>query len=144
MTGSEFYMWRALFAFAVVDRVLTLEKRCIFARFLEDTVFTPSQTAILTRDAKSPKDVEWLFVRITAPEYRDKFCMLARKLVCYQGEATGQAEQLLQHLSHLADKNGRQDRGSFCALQIEYNVYRQTGVPGLFHHARARRMEIVA
>ncbi|MGM0422001.1 MAG: hypothetical protein ACQEQL_02770 [Pseudomonadota bacterium] len=111
MSDSEFYMWRALLAFAVVDRVLTLEKRRILKRFLKNTVFTDRQKTVLARDMKAPKDVEWLFVRITDPEYREKFCTLARELVGHQGADMPQAEQLLKHLSRLADKNGGQGRG---------------------------------
>lgn len=144
MTDSEFYMWRALFAFAVVDRVLTLEKRRILKNFLKGTVFTESQKAVLDRDMKAPKDVEWLFVRITAPEYRQKFCTLARELVGHQGADLPQAEQLLQHLSRLADKNGGQGGDQGRRSWIEYSIYTEAGGRGLFYHPKARAMEIVA
>lgn len=106
LTQSEFYMWRAVFAFALVDNVLSLEEQDILQSHLNTVPFNDIQRAILRRDFKSPQSIEAMYDKITRPEDQEHFCALARALVWCEGDMDKQEERILRHLSCLSEGAG--------------------------------------
>lgn len=54
ITDSEFYMWRAVFAFACADNALSLEEQELLGSYLSKVSFTPEQRGILKDDLIMP------------------------------------------------------------------------------------------
>jgi hypothetical protein len=83
---SEFNMWRAVFAFSLVDNVLTVEEQKILSTYLNTIPFSLEQRNILADDFKTPQDVEKLYNRIKDEKDKTRFCELARTLVWSKGD----------------------------------------------------------
>ncbi|MBU0859787.1 MAG: hypothetical protein KJ667_07600, partial [Alphaproteobacteria bacterium] len=104
---STFYMWRAVFAFALVDNMLSIEEQKLLKVYLDTVPFSDAQRAVLRADFKTPQNVESLYKKITNPADRERFCVLARALVWCEGDMDRQEEIILRRVSCLA--NGAHD-----------------------------------
>lgn len=98
VSEDEFRMWRALFAFALVDGVLSVEEQNILAHHIQNNAFTEAQLKTLRADMKTPKDVEELFSAIEDKKNHKQFCALARTLVWSGGDIDLQEKKILQHV----------------------------------------------
>ena len=101
---SEFYMWRAIFAFSLVDNILSLEEQKLLQSYLNSVPFSQSQIDILKQDFKTPQNVEDLYRKITEPRHKERFCVLARALVWSEGDMDKQEELILRQVGCLGQK----------------------------------------
>lgn len=85
-------MWRALFAVAHADSIITDEEIRFMAEAMEDIPFTAEQKSILTEDIKNPQDIIAMFQGISDARDQAKFFQFARNLVWADGDF-GKAEQ---------------------------------------------------
>ncbi len=92
-------MWRALFAFAVSDHMLSLEEKAILAHHMKEANLTQEQLSILKNDLTKPQSVENFFNRIQQRKYKSRFCELARTLVWCDGDISLQEKKILQRVS---------------------------------------------
>lgn len=99
---SEFAMWRALFSFALVDQVLTLEEQTLLSQYLSTVPFSQRQRELLLEDMTRPQDVESLYKKIAQAEHRKRFCELARTLVWSKGDMDMQEKIILRRVSCIA------------------------------------------
>jgi len=104
VTDSEFYMWRAVFAFAFADGELSDPEHDLLNDYRGSVQFSPRQLEILKQDFANPQQVEHLFKRITAPEDKHRFCIMARALAWSEGDLDKQEERILKHVSCLGSK----------------------------------------
>ena len=77
---SEFDMWRAVFAFSLVDNTLSLEEQKLLQSSAKTVPFSQTQIDTLKDDFKKPQNVEDLYRKITDPKDKQRFCVLARAL----------------------------------------------------------------
>ena len=101
---SEFAMWRAVFAFALVDNVLSLEEQEVLQGYLRNVPFSRAQRIILQNDFKKPQNVVMLYKRITDTYHRRQFCALARAIVWCEGNMDRQEEEILRRVSCFKEK----------------------------------------
>lgn len=104
MPESEFYMWRALFAFAMADGELSAEELDLIHEYKEYVHFSAHQLQILKDDFAYPQDVEYLYRHVTQPEDKHRFCIMARALAWSEGDLDKQEERILKHVSCLASE----------------------------------------
>jgi hypothetical protein len=135
ISESQFTMWRAVFSFAFVDNVLSVEEQDLLRSYLAKVPFTKEQLETLRDDLRRPKDVESLYKKITDVADRKHFCLLARALVWCEGNMDRQEEKILQRVGCLKDKpdsdylHGTRDHPH---LYDYYQQYARAGVMGLF------------
>lgn len=98
VSEDEFMMWRAVFAFALVDHDLNIEKQKILTHHMSTRPFSADQMVILRDDMKSPQDVEELYGQISVQKFKEKFCALARTLVWCDGDIDLQEKRILQNV----------------------------------------------
>ena len=103
--ADEFMMWRAVFAFSLVDGVLSMEEQVILERHIRDLPFTQHQIEQLKSDMKEPQDVEALFDKIEQKDNKQRFCELARTLVWCEGDIDRQEKEVLKRVSCIKDKH---------------------------------------
>lgn len=141
---SEFYMWRAVFAFSLVDNILSLEEQTLLQSYLNSVPFSQDQLAILKGDFKTPQPVEALYKKITEKKDQQRFCVLARALVWCEGDMDKQEQTILKHVGCLASHIDKSDilRGSrnHADLDHYHQNYAKAGVAGLFKHPPAVRL----
>lgn len=134
---SEFNMWRAVFAFSLVDRVLTVEEQSLLSGYLSTVPFSPEQKNILLHDFKNPQDVEKLYNKITLSKDRARFCELARTLVWSKGNMDLQEKIILRRVSCLGTKEGadilRKSRNSEWVIGWT-DKYEQAGILDVMQH----------
>lgn len=99
MTESRFYMWRALFAIAHADEVVSSEERSFMHKTLQTHPFSPEQVATLEQDMKIRQDVTKLFEKITDPQDRSQFFDFARTLVWCDGDYGAKEQEVLLKLN---------------------------------------------
>ena len=98
ITESRFYMWRALFAIAHADEVVSNEERSFMNKTLHDYPFSAAQTQILEQDMLVKQDVSALFGKITDPQDRSQFFDYARTLVWCDGDYGEKEQKILLQL----------------------------------------------
>jgi hypothetical protein len=92
VTESEFQMWRAVFALAHTDGIVSSGEVQFMAEAMEDLPFSAEQEAVLNDDIKNPKGVVEVFKAITDPKDQARFFKFAHDMVWADGEY-GEAEQ---------------------------------------------------
>lgn len=135
ITESEFYMWRAVFAFAYVDNVLSLEEQELLQSYLAQVPFSSAQRIILKEDLRDPKNVVGLYKKITSPEDKKRFCVLARAIVWCEGDVTEQERAILKKVSCFGEKEEQEILHStrdHPHIEAYYNQYAKSGTIGLF------------
>jgi hypothetical protein len=134
---SEFNMWRAVFAFSLVDRILTVEEQSLLSGYLSSVPFSPGQKDVLLNDFKYPHDVEKFYNLIEAEKDRIRFCELARALVWSKGDMDLQEKIILRRVSCLGNDLGRsalrQSRDSRW-LSHWTDRYEAAGILGMLQH----------
>lgn len=140
---SEFHMWRAVFAFSLVDNVLSLEEQKMLQIYFKQVPFSNEQIATLKNDFLRPQNIEEMYKKIVHPEHKARFCALARALSWCEGDMDRQEEQILKKLSCI---KGTPDydilRKSREAPDLEtlYKSYAQAGLIGFFKPQPSIRM----
>lgn len=140
---SEFNMWRAVFAFSLVDNVLSVEEQKLLKSSTISIPFSAAQLAALKEDFKKPQDIELLYRKITAPKDKERFCVLARALVWCEGNMDAQEERILKKVFCL--KNGADDdvlrrSRNNKHLHDYYKSYAKAGMAGLYKEPPGMRM----
>lgn len=131
---SEFYMWRAVFAFTYVDNVLSLEEQELLHSYLAKVPFSKEQLAILKKDLQTPKDVVELYSHITRKQDKERFCVLARAIVWCEGDMIAQERAILKKVSCLEDDDETEILHSTRGhehIKTYYQEYAKAGMMGL-------------
>lgn len=134
ISESEFTMWRAVFAFSLVDNMLSMEEQKLLQTYLNAVPFSKNQLDTLKEDFKTPQDVETLYKRITDPAHKERFCILARALVWCEGHMERQEEAILRKVSCMgygADRDILHGTRNHPHLDDYYQHYARAGVVGL-------------
>lgn len=95
---DEFYMWRAIFAMAHADHVVTPEERRFMYDALGKIAFSPTQQDVLKGDIENACDAVELFSMIEEQEYRCRFFYFARMLVWCDGDFDAQEQKIFLEL----------------------------------------------
>lgn len=136
VSESEFNMWRAIFAFSLIDNVLSLEEQQLLKSYKAKVPFSKRQLEILGSDFNKPQDVEFFYKQITDTEDKKKFCVLARALVWCDGDMDAQEKEILKRAACLNIPEGREilsgTRGH-PHIKNYYQEYAKAGVIGLFN-----------
>ncbi|HEY8191756.1 MAG TPA: hypothetical protein VIG74_04970, partial [Alphaproteobacteria bacterium] len=103
VSESEFYMWRAVFAFALVDGILSIEEQRLLQSYLAQVPFSHDQIRILREDFKKPQSLLQMYRHITEQKHRDRFCVLARALVWCEGEMNREERDVLAQFDCIMD-----------------------------------------
>lgn len=130
-------MWRAVFAFSLVDRTLTMEEQKLLSQYLSSVPFSAEQVNVLMDDFKLPQDVEKLYNKISDPKDRKRFCELARTLVWSKGDMDLQEKIILKRVSCLGTKEGKatlnESRNSEWVIGY-HESYEKAGILGMMQH----------
>jgi hypothetical protein len=107
ITESQFYMWRALFAMAHADDVVTDEEIRYMAEVMEDVPFNEAQQKVLNDDIKNPKDIIQMFEGIKDARDQAKFFKFAQELVWVDGDYGKEEQAIMLKLiqSHVKTTN---------------------------------------
>lgn len=142
---SEFNMWRAVFAFSLVDRLLTVEEQSLLSGYLSSVPFSAQQKNILLDDFKNPQDVEKFYRKITEGKDRARFCELARTLVWSKGDMDLQEKIILRRVSCLGNKEGldilKKSRDSEWVIGWT-DKYEEAGLLGMMQHPKLYQASI--
>jgi hypothetical protein len=133
-TDSEFNMWRAVFAFSLVDNLLSMEEQKLLQSYFNAVPFSKAQIDILKNDFRKPQDVEALYKKITDPKHKERFCVLARALVWSEGDMDRQEELILKKVACLgnhADNDVLSRSRKHPDLESCYQSYAKAGMSGL-------------
>lgn len=142
---SEFFMWRALFAFAFSDNVMSDEEKRLLKNYQEDVVFSPAQLAILREDFAQPKPAEDLYLQITDHQDKLRFCALARALMWNGGSASRQEEDILVRVGCMreaANESILRESRDHPHLHAYYDSYMQAGSLGLLNSGHTFRVRV--
>ena len=132
---SEFNMWRAVFAFTFVDNLLSLEEQDLLQSYLRKVPFSQGQLEMLKEDMRNPKDVVGLYRKITNPEDKKRFCVLARAIVWCEGDMDEQEKRILKKVSCLSEPEEDEILRStrdHPHIKTYYQEYARAGMVGLF------------
>ncbi len=132
---SEFYMWRAVFAFAMADREITPGEAALLREYRASLRFTPEQAAQMEQDFAYPPDVQDMYRQITLPEHKQRFCAMARALAWCEGDLDKQDERILKRVSCLGTMEERdhlRKSRENPELQSYYDQYTRNGVTGFY------------
>lgn len=139
---SEFHMWRALFAFAFMDEVMSQEEKKLLRAYQSQAVFSPGQLAIMRDDFTFPKDPSAMFAKITDPQHRLRFCALARALMWCDGDPERQELEIMRRVGCLSEPDNieifRKTRGSDMTNSY-YAQYAKAGILGMFDNNSTMR-----
>ena len=145
VSESEFYMWRAIFAFAFVDTSLSLEEQELLHSYLAKARLSPEQKKVLSEDLLDPKDVVEMYHHITETQHKERFCVLSRALAWCEGDMDAQEARILSKVSCLKDGEGhailRRTR-SEDHLHDFYKHYAKSGVIGLASYPHRLEMRM--
>ncbi len=133
ISDSEFYMWRAVFAFALADGNMSAAERALLNEYKANTAFSPQQLAILRDDFAYPHDVQEMYRHIARPEDKHRFCVMARALAWCDGDLDKQDEIILQRVSCLgttADADILRQSRAHPDIEEFHERYIKSGVAG--------------
>lgn len=104
---SRFYMWRAIFAMAHADGVVTPEETEFLTEYMTSMPFSDEQRKTLMDDLGRPQDIGDMFSKIEDPADRTRFFFFARMLVWSDGDFDAQERRILDKLkkAHLSDSD---------------------------------------
>lgn len=133
INDSQFHMWRALFAVAHADDIVSAEEVHFMAAALEDVPFSEGQRAILNEDIKYPQDIETMFKAVEDQYDQAMFFKLAHELVHIDGDYGAEEQEIMLKLKALHVKTANVDDlvgriqlelddGSGAAGDIDMNV----------------------
>lgn len=99
ISESRFYMWRAVFAMAHADHVITGDERAFMENYLRHVPFSPEQAATLREDMGEAQDVNEMLDMVSEPEDQSAFFQFARELVWCDGDLAKQEEAIKARLN---------------------------------------------
>ncbi len=99
MSESRFYMWRAVFAMAHADHVVTSEEKKYLKDVLGSEPFNEEQKAILERDIETAQDIAEMFLKVEDQSDRSQFFYHARMLVWSDGDFGEQEQKIIMRLN---------------------------------------------
>ncbi len=104
VSESRFYMWRAIFAMAHADGVVTEDEVEFLHEYLDHVNFSAEQEEILKQDLMDEQDIGGMYSKITDKNDRSQFFFFARMLVWSDGDYDEQEKEILHRLkkSHLS------------------------------------------
>ena len=105
VSDSRFYMWRAIFALAHADSVITHEERSFMNDALNKVAFSDDQRRLLENDMEFAQNVADMFARVIDAEDRNKFFYFARMLVWSDGDFGAQEQKIMLALQKAQLKN---------------------------------------
>lgn len=107
VTDSEFQMWRAVFALAHTDGIITGGEIQFMAEIMEDVAFSQEQQAVLQDDIKNPKNVTEMFKAIGDPKDQARFFKFAHDIVWADGEYSPAEQKIILELQsvHIRSTN---------------------------------------
>ena len=136
ISDSEFSMWRAVFAFTFVDNTLSIEEQELLQSYLQKVPFSGEQLERLKEDMRNPdKDVVSLYRKITNPEDKKRFCVLARAIVWCEGDMAEQEKKILKKVSCLSEPEEEEifhSTRNHPHIHTYYQEYAKAGMVGLF------------
>lgn len=98
VSESTFHMWRAVFAMAHADDVVTEEEKKYLRGILAGEPFTAEQKSTLERDIEVAQDIAGMFVKIEDQHDRSQFFYHARMLVWSDGDFGEQEQKIIMRL----------------------------------------------
>ena len=101
VTDSQFYMWRAIFALAHADDVVSPEELRFMSEALEDIPFSEEQKAVLKSDTTEEQSVEAMFKKITDPVDQAEFFKFASKLAHIDGDFGKEEQEIILRVKQL-------------------------------------------
>lgn len=99
VTDSELNMWRAIFACAHADNVVTQEERRFLRKAINTEPFSDEQRAILEQDIEVKQEIGAMFKLIADQKDRSKFFYFARMLFWCDGDFAEQEQKILTALA---------------------------------------------
>lgn len=97
---SRFHMWRAVFAMAHADEVVTIEERKYLNAILKQEPFSAAQKNLLEQDIEKPQDIAEMYLKIENQKDRSDFFYHARMLVWSDGDFGEQEQKIMMRLKH--------------------------------------------
>ena len=101
INDSQFHMWRAIFAVAHADGVVSDEEVRFMAETLEMLPFSEEQREILSKDTRDVQDVEEMFAGITDVADQAEFFKISHKLVHVDGDYGPEEQAMMLKLKGL-------------------------------------------
>jgi len=101
VTDSQFYMWRAIFALAHADDVVSPEELRFMSEVMEDIPFSDEQKAVLKSDATEEQSVEAMFKKISDPLDQAEFFRFASKLAHIDGDFGEEEQEIMLRVKQL-------------------------------------------
>lgn len=98
VTESRFNMWRAIFAMAHADDIVSEEEATFMREAIERYNFSDDQRDVLEVDIKSPQHVGTSFSRISDPQDKSDFFTFARLMAWCDGDFDEQEQLILTEL----------------------------------------------
>ncbi len=136
ISDSEFNMWRAVFAFSLLDNFLSIEEQKLLKSYKAQVPFSKQQLNILARDFETRQNIEIFYQKITDEDDRKQFCVFARALTWSDGNMDAQEKEILKRASCLDTEKGRkilESTRDHPDLNHYYTQYAKAGVVGLFN-----------
>lgn len=133
LNNSEFQMWRALFAFAFTDGILSVDEKNVLSDHLKDVELTEDQKKTLVKDMQNNEPVEGLYRKITNDDYKQLFCDVARTLAWCEGEIDRQEEEILKRVACLKEPSNQlflKKSAKSSIFERYLKQYRETGKIG--------------
>lgn len=131
LSSSRFFMWRAVFALAHADEVVTSQEIAYLTESTKDLMLSPTQREILSQDLKTPQDPSLMFSQITEAKDREEFFILSRVLCWSDGDFDVQEKKVMDALSHLKAKREAEDllnrtRSMVQEIQLNKNQWEES------------------
>ncbi len=98
VSESRFNMWRAIFAMAHADDIVSEEETKFMKEAIERYDFSDKQREVLELDIKSPQHVGTSFSRITDSQDKSDFFTFARLMAWCDGDFDEQEQLILTEL----------------------------------------------
>ena len=105
VSESRFYMWRAIFAMAHADDVITDEERAFMNDTLNTESFSPDQISVLRSDMDIAQDPLEMFMQIEGQVDRSHFFHFARLLCWSDGNFDEQEQKIMLKLKSIHVRN---------------------------------------
>ncbi len=99
VTDSELNMWRAIFACAHADNVVTQEERRFLRKAINSEPFSEAQRRVLEQDIEKGQSIGDMFALITDQKDRSRFFYFARMLFWCDGDFAEQEQKILTALA---------------------------------------------
>ena len=145
ITDSEFLMWRAVFAFALADNVLSLEEQELLRSYLSQAGFSQKQVDLLKEDMHDPQNVVDIYRQITDDKDKRRFCVLARALAWCEGDMDRQEKEILRKASCFGEVEQADilysTRGD-AHVKTYYQEYAKSGIAGMMKLPHSIQMRI--